>query len=241
MLLAPLDRAGILEAIEGPIRDPDLRRYYGLSIEPGLAERIAGELEHDAGSALAPTLQVLLTKLWEGAGGKGARFTGALYGRLRDRGFLLQDVLDEGLKALAAWRPELVDSGFALDLLEHHTTSVDTAEARTRAELLALYPHRADMLGECLRILQESYLLIPAEPRWGGDDPAIRPDQPRPDAAATRLGHDTLAPLVREMARTSVAPGQRARRLLENRAAEWRGGETGPVLDHADLRAVEDG
>src|SRR5262249_51219601 len=41
MLLTPLDRAGIIEAIEGPMRDPDLRRHYGLAIEPGLAERIA--------------------------------------------------------------------------------------------------------------------------------------------------------------------------------------------------------
>ena len=239
MLLAPLDRAGLIEAIEGPIRDPDLRRHYGLTIEPGLAERIAGELEHDAGSALAPTLQVLLTKLWESAGGKGASFTGDLYDGLKDRGFLLKDVLDEGLKALAAWRPELVDSGFALDLLEHHTTSMDTAEIRTRADLLARYPHQADVLGECLRILQKSYLLIPAETRWEADAPATPPDQPRPDAAATRLGHDTLAPLVREMFRTSVAPGQLARRLLENRAPEWQDGKTGHVLDSTDLRAVE--
>jgi hypothetical protein len=241
MLLAPLDRAGILEAIEGPIRDPDLRRNYGLAIEPGLAERIAGEIGHDAGSALAPTLQVLLTKLWEIAGGKGAEFTSDLFDRLKDRGFLLKDVLDEGLKALAAWRPELVESGFALDLLEHHTTSMDTAEARTRAELRVRYPHRAELLEEWLRILQRSYLLIPAETRWQADAAATPTDPPRPDAAATRLGHDTLAPLVREMFRTSVAPGQRARRLLENRAPEWQDAMTGHVLDSTDLRAVEDG
>jgi hypothetical protein len=241
MLLAALDRGGIIEAIEGPVRDPDLRRHYGLTIDPGLAGRIAGEIEHDAGSALAPTLQVLLTKLWESARGKGASFTGALYDRLKDRGFLLKDVLDEGLKALAAWRPELVDSGFALDLLEHHTTSMDTAATRTRPDLLARYPHRADVLGECLRILQKSYLLIPAETRLEGDVPASPRYQPRPDAAATRLGHDTLAPLVREMFRTSFAPGQRARRLLENRAPEWQDGGTGHVLDNTDLRAVEDG
>jgi hypothetical protein len=241
MLLAPLDRAGIIEAIEGPIRNPDLRRHYGLAIEPGLAERIAGEIEHDAGSALAPTLQVLLTKLWESAGGKGARFTGDLYDRLRDRGFLLGDVLAEGLKALAAWRRELVDSGFALDLLEHHTTSMDTAETRTRPDLLARYPHRADVLEACLRILQRSYLLIPAETRWEAETAATPTDRPRPDAAAIRLGHDTLAPLVREMFRTSLAPGQRARRLLENRTPEWQDSATGHVLDHTDLRSVEDG
>jgi hypothetical protein len=149
--------------------------------------------------------------------------------------------LDEGLKALAAWRPELVDSGFALDLLEHHTTSMDTAEARTRAELHVRYPHRDDVLDECLRILEESSLLIPAETRWEADAVATPTDRPRPDVAATRLGHDTLAPLVREMFRTSDAPGQRARRLLEDRASEWQDGKTGHVLESSDLRAVADG
>jgi hypothetical protein len=241
LLLAPLDHSGIIEAIEGPIRDPDLQRHYGLSIESTLAQRIAGELEHDAGAALAPTLQVLLTNLWKSGGGKGARFTEDLYERLKDRGLLLKDVLDLGLEALSVWRPELVSSGFALDLLEHHATPMDTAETRTRADLLARYPHRADVLEDCLRTLEQSYLLVPAETQMEGDVAAASADQPRPVAATTRLGHDTLAPLVREKFRKSDAPGQRARRLLENRAPEWRDGRIGTVLDRADLDTVEEG
>ena len=38
-----------------------------------------------------------------------------------------------------------------------------------------------------------------------------------------------------------MAPGQRARRLLENRAPEWHDGKIGPVLDATDLSAVEAG
>ena len=140
MLLGPLDRAGIVEVIEGPTRADDLRRHYALTIEPGLAETIAVDLEADAGSSLAPTLQVLLTKLWESSGGKGTAFTHAAYARLKDQGFVLEDVLGEGLKALKVWRADVVDSGFALDLLEYHTTPFGTAETRSRADLLERYP-----------------------------------------------------------------------------------------------------
>ena len=38
-----------------------------------------------------------------------------------------------------------------------------------------------------------------------------------------------------------MAPGQRARRLLENRAPEWQDGKTGAVLDRVDLASVEEG
>ena len=243
MLLAPLDRAGIVEAIEGPTRHEDLRRHYGLTVEPGLAETIAVDLEADAGSALAPTLQVLLTKLWEAAGNKGAAFTHALYDRLKDQGFLLKDVLDEGLKSLKAWRTDVVESGFALDLLEYHTTPFGTAETHAHTQLVDRYPHRTDVLDECLRICEKSYLLIPAETKVETVAPVPEPS-PEPnhrESPPTRLGHDTLAPLVREQFRTSMAPAQRARRLLENRAGEWKGKDSGPVLDRIDLEAVEQG
>ena len=197
--LRPLDYGGIIEAIEGPTRDPELRGHYELTVEPGLANRIAVELEHDAGAALAPTLQVLLTKMWTAAGGKGAAFTSSLY----NRPILLNEVLDEGLKSLKDWRPDVVESGFALDLLEYHTTPLGTSETRTRDELAARYPGRVDVLDECLRLCEASYLLIPAETG---------------SSAAKRLGHDTLAPMVREHFQLSAADGQRHRRLLENRA-----------------------
>jgi WD40 repeat protein len=243
MLLAPLDHPRIIEAIEGPIRDPDLKRHYGLTIEAALAERIARELEHDAGAALAPTLQVLLTNLWRSESGKGmgASFTHALYEHLKRHGVLLKDVLDQGLEALAAWRPELVRSGLAIDLLEHHTTSMDTAETRTRGDLLARYPHRADALEESLRVLENSYLLVPAETRLEVETDTLLTDQTRSELSTTRLGHDTLAPLVRDKFRKSDAPGQRARRLLENRSPDWRNGRIGAVLDRADLDTVEAG
>src|SRR5208337_1973346 len=71
MPLKPLEPAGIIEAIEGPAHDPTLKRRYELTVADGLAPTIAEDLVIDAGSALAPTLQVLLTNMWKGAGGKG--------------------------------------------------------------------------------------------------------------------------------------------------------------------------
>jgi len=47
--------------------------------------------------------------------------------------------------------------------------------------------------------------------------------------------------LVQQRFRLSVAPGQPARRLLENRVPEWAGDKTGPVLDRADLTTVQEG
>ena len=59
--------------------------------------------------------------------------------------------------------------------------------------------------------------------------------------AAYRLTHDTLAPLLRERFRVSPDLAQRARHLLEGRAATWKGQPTDPVLDRVDLVSVEEG
>jgi len=235
MLLGPLDREGIVDAIEGPTRNPDLQRHYRLTVEPGLAQTIAAYLEADSRSALAPALQVLLTKLWQRAGGPGGTFTRDLYDRLYDEGILLQDVLNNGLKALKQWNPEVVESGLALDMLAFHTTDQATAETRSITDLKDRYTHRSDVLDGMLGRCKEQYLLIEAD---AGTDPAF----PVP---ATRLAHDTLAPLVQAAFRRSQAPGQRAFRLLENRAPEWVNADGSPregaVLDLIDVMTVERG
>ena len=233
MLLKPLEFAEIIKAIEGPALDPTLRQRYELTVAEGLAATIAGDLVIDAGSALAPTLQVLLTNMWKGAGGKGGRFDQDLYRRLRDEGYLLRDVLEEGLKAVRQWHEDVESSGLALDVLVYHVTEIDTAAQRTRTELAARYPHRAEVLPGLLDKLKDGYLLIEADVR---SEPSV------PAVPATRLAHNTLAPLVNARFRTSIAPGQCARRLLENTAPEWQNdSKTGSVLDATDLASVEAG
>jgi WD40 repeat protein len=232
VFLEALDRRGIIEAIRGPARPGRLERQYRLAIEDGLPEIIADDLLSDAGSALASTLQVLLTKMWEracAAKPDGPRFDHGLYQSLKAEGYLLKDLLDEGLKAAGRWNAAVEQSGLAIDVLVYHTTDLGTAAQRTRTELSERYAHQRAMLDGLLNQFEDDALLIEAD---------LHPDtQPR----STRLAHDLLAPLVQHRFRLSLAPGQRARRLLENRAPEWKDGKTGPVLDSTDLATALEG
>jgi tetratricopeptide (TPR) repeat protein len=226
--IAHLDRDAVAEAITGPTRTESLERHYGLQIEPALPEILADDLLEDSGAAIAPALQILLTKMWalatqESPG--GPRFTVELYRRLKRGGILLDDFVGEQLDGLRQWRPELAGSGLVLDLLADHTTSLGTAETRESTDLAARYGGRPE-IPELLRQCQDRYLLSSTL---------------FSDKTATRLAHDTLAPLVRRRFEASDLPGQRAARILQQRAAAWAGGKVGPPLDEVDLATVEQG
>ena len=209
-----------------------LQRQYRLQVEDGLAEIIADDLLSDRGSPVAPALQVLLTKMWERAkersgGSEGPHFDRAFYESLRREGLLLGDFLNQQLGVLRTRRPDAVDSGLALDLLAFHTTSQGTAGLlRTAEEVSQAYCHAKEEVLLLLQQFKDLYLL--AEP-------------PEDRKSATRLMHDTLAPLVRHLHDSSDRPGQRARRLLDNRAVEWDKGRVGNPLDESDLSLVEAG
>jgi WD40 repeat protein len=226
--LGPLDGAGVTEAVEGPSRVPLLQLQYRLSVETGLGKIIADNLLADAGSAVAPTLQVLLTQMWEqahAADPRSPRFDRTRYETLRKQGVLLGDFLDQQLAALEREHGEPVRSGLVLDLLEYHTTALGTAEQCHRESLELRYAHRRELLPELLGSCTSRYLLVE------GTGPG----------SSTRLAHDTLGSLVQERFKTSLRPGQRARRILENRATDWKDGQVGAVLDRADLSTVERG
>lgn len=114
--LQPLSRAGIVEAIVGPTREERLRKRFRLAIAPPaegerpLAEAIADDLRKDPDSPIAPTLQVLLAKMWEAVKDKAERkFDRTLYEELAKpgEGGLLDTFLGEQLAELARWRPDL--------------------------------------------------------------------------------------------------------------------------------------
>ncbi len=234
VFLRRMDGRGVVEAVLGPTSTPRLQQKYGLQVEAGLAEEIARDLVKDAEAAVAPTLQILLSKLWAEAkqiNRTQPHYDRALYDRLRGEGYLLKDFLDQQLKELHAEHAAAVTSGLALDLLAFHTSEHGAAE-RTRQTLHDTYQHVQATVDGLLQSFQRRYLLVD-----------LAPDQENP-ARPTRLAHDTLAPLVRARFDESDLPGQRARRILENRASEWDGIDD-PIdpapLDRQDLGVVEAG
>jgi len=234
VFLEPLDRRGIIEAVQGPSRPGRLYDRYGLEVEAGLPEVIADDLLADPGSPLAPTLQVLLCKMWEQAREPDADrthpcFDRELYQALSRQGLLLKDFLNQQIEELGQWRPEVVNSGLALDLLEYHTTPLGTARQRTDKELHEDYGHMDEVVRPLVQRCVDLYLLTRVSRSGKGELPA------------TRLAHDTLALLVRERFDSSDRPGQRARRILKNRIPEWEGGGEGTPLDEADLAVVDRG
>ncbi|MCA9044010.1 MAG: WD40 repeat domain-containing protein, partial [Planctomycetaceae bacterium] len=69
----------------------------------------------------------------------------------------------------------------------------------------------------------------------------ISTDVKEGQSRTSRLAHDTLAPLVREQYESSDKPGQRARRILDNRVVDWDNQKQGTPLDESDLNVVEEG
>lgn len=204
-----LDRAAIMEVVTGLTQTERLRQFYGLSVEARLPGVIADALVADSGSPIAPTLQILLTKMWRKTAAENhhaPHFTKELYESLLASGHILGDFLDEQIQALKATRVEWVESGLALDVLALHTTPLLTAKDCTSSQLLESYRDRQDQIPILLRELQTLFLLSDSSSNS--------------ERRATRLAHDTLAPLVRERFDESENPGQRARRILENRVKE---------------------
>lgn len=232
VFLERLGRLGVIEAVQGPTRSKRLQDQYGLTVEDGLAEVIADDLLEDAASAIAPTLQILLTKMWAKAteaNYEHPHFSQELYHGLKREGLLLRDFLDQQIEHFRKRYPDVVNSGLLLDMLAVHTTPLGTAGQCTVEELQPAYSGLDHELSDLLQQCQDLYLLTMAA------------DAQREVSQTTRLLHDTLAPLVRERFDKADAPGQRARRVLLNRVADWQDGKSGQPLDETDLAIVETG
>jgi len=229
--LEPLDQQGIIEAVQGPTRSNRLRNKYGLTIEEGLARTIATKL-NDEGSSIAPPLQILLTKMWDqvSQNKRGTpHFDAALYEKLDRQGIMLEDFLVQQIAAFSEKHKEAAESGLLLDLVETHTTPLGTAAEIPEPLLLKYYAHRKNSLPTFLSDCQNLYLLTEAE------------SDGKKGSRIFRLTHDTLAPLIRKQFEISDKPGQRARRILNNRGSQWADGKRGALLDSTDLKLVESG
>ena len=228
VFLEGLDRENAIEVVQGLTQTERLRQFYGLKIEDGLPEIIANDLAADRDSPIAPTLQILLTKMWRSAKKKSPSapaITIDLYQKLKKEGLLLGDFLDQQLEALKKLNASWVESGLALDVLAFHTTSLLTAAERKRGELDKNYNHPKDDMTRLLEEMGALFLLTDAAAE-------------NPEDKTTRLSHDTLAPLVRRRFEQSEKPGQHARRILESRATDWTEGSPEGVLDDHSLQVV---
>lgn len=230
----PLDRDDIEEVVLGPTRTASLRSRYGIACEAGLARRIADDLLRDRESAIAPVLQILLTRMWERAeaqlstskGRVQRSFTLAMYDELRGEGLALSDFVDRQLDALRLTHAEASVSGLALDLLFRHTTPRGTAVARSYDALQELYAHCWPDVRALIERCVSLYLLLPYTNGHG-------------EPVGGRLVHDTLAPIIRNRYQQSKAPGQAAARLLEARIGMAENAGRSRLLDEHDLKQVE--
>ncbi len=247
--LRPLDKAAIIEAIESPARLPRLYDKYQLTIhnpaDGRLAEQIADDLLRDAGSSIAPTLQIILYQLWQQVKNRSPDqriWDQALYLQQEVKG--LEDHLQRQLADIAslhhhefgAWGKAAYVSGLLLDVLYAHTSKPHhTAAPLTREQYDQLYPH-IPYRHALLKALTDHHLLI---------DPQQDDSSNERGKHQTRMAHDTLAQLVGLLYINSEQPGPRAREILNYYKAEWKkdamGKIKGPLLAERDLAAFDRG
>lgn len=240
VFLQPLNRDDIVEVVTGLTRTPRLKEQYCLEIEEPLPIIIADELSRDNDSPVAPTLQIILTKLWENSQtsqfSTQRKFSIHRYRQLQNKGLLMQDFFKQQMEKLRKWNRDAVRSGLALDVLAFHTTPLGTSRSRSLEDLHRVYCHRLDIIDSLREKLKEFYLLTDASTH----DPHMENE--------TRLVHDTLAPVVINEYNHAEQPGQRAARILAAKLGESRetNEESGFIrldlfLDKADLEILQQG
>jgi WD40 repeat protein len=229
LFLQPLNRRDIMEVVTGLTRTQRLKDRYNLNVEDQLPIVIADDLLADRASPVAPTLQIVLTKMWDNSKkdefSPVREFTLDRYRELRREGLLMEDFFQQQMEKLRNWKQGVVDSGLALDLLKFHTTGLGTARSRNIDEIERMYRHYGDMSVELVKKLKELYLLT---------DTSHSKDE-------TSLAHDTLSPVIIKEYNESDKPGQRAARILAAKSEDFKKDPRDTWLNEADLLIVEQG
>jgi len=200
------------EDIEEIFRElPKLRgiNYYNLTIEEGLPQRIANDLLKGR-SAVAPVLQLLLTKLWENTydpDRNSAHFSIKAYNETQSGGREMEKYFREQIEAVRKWKPEVVESGLVLDMLQFHVTELGTSRRRDfEQDILPRYKHLEEEYGYPEGFVEELANKLKSPEIF------LLNDEGR---GYTSLPHDTLAPIVRREYDRSDKLGQRSARILE--------------------------
>ncbi|OWY20772.1 CHAT domain-containing protein [Sphingobacteriales bacterium UPWRP_1] len=229
--IEPLTKDGIQQAVTGLATHTRTKQQYKLTIEDSLPDIIANDLLADRESAIAPVLQILLTKMWDTAvksNPENPEFTRVLYLNLKDEGILLSDFLQQKLSELSAHIPEVVESGFALEVLRSFVNPQGTVSKRKLSDLLLQFPNASAIVPGLAEHFKQLFLF--------GETPA---SDGSPQGIELSLSHDILAPVIREMYDNSDLPVQRANRIFKNKLIDWKKGNRKNLLDEADLNIVE--
>lgn len=230
IFIRPLNRKHILDVVTGLTRDIRLIKKYNLEITdlqlPGI---IADDLLTDQDSPIAPTLQIIMTRMWDDAENDklppAREFTLQRYHTLKKQGLLMEDFFDRQMTVLGEWNAGVLESGLALDVLNYHTTLLGTSVGRDIDDIRVIYRHRKDIIEDLVHRLKHHYLLS---------------DTPH-KSSRTRLAHDTLAPIVSQRYNCSDKPGQRAIRILNAKLDLAVNSSANVYLDKTDITTVEQG
>lgn len=218
-----LNKKNIVEAIRGLALPPYsqqlnqiIQEKYQLTIEEELAELIADHLLKDDKSAIAPSLQILLTQLWKEVENQPQKvFTKNLYRSLEAK--TLEEYLDKQLQELGNWNKNYLESGFALSILKQHTTEEITAGEYVLQDAIADF-ERERAVKEVINKLRELYLLTDLK------------------NSTSRLSHDTLAKYVHKKFNKHLYPAQKAKSILATRLQTQEG-----LLTVEELAIIEAG
>ena len=236
-LITPLDQKAIKEIIESPVEIDNLKSHFGLTIKNGqknnLSSKIASDILSDKESNIAPSLQIILSRMWDKVKSQNKKtWSESLYLEERRHGFSLGKHIElqfERIEREKEWGKKYKRNGLLLDILYSHTTERGNAKTLTNKELFDLYPH-IEELDEVILSLKECYLLIEPESDY--------------KEAKTRVSHDTLAAQVKLTYEQSNLIGHKARKILNNRRKDWYFENKkfkGPKLDSHDLKIIKKG
>lgn len=221
-----LGRRGVSEAIVGPAERTN--GHYRLSVDPLLVEGLRNSLVSDPTTPVAPVLQILLHDLYLSAlaknsdsphlslsdydtrtGGKQA-VTGHVKAALlqmektQSHESVIESHSDAELQELSSGLTKAAKAGLVLDILMQHVTQDRTSQQVSLGELNSRYAHLQESVYSILKNCEQLHLL-----NFVIDKGDVAETQ-------TRLLHDTLAGVIRELYDDSPLPGRTARRILDN-------------------------
>jgi len=234
--LEPLNRNGIMEAVQGLAKHEITKNYYNYSVEGlddksenDLASIVSDDLLEDKNSPVASLLQIHLSNLWKKINPKDKEPTHKQATKFKVDDYQqiaktsLDDFFNDQINLIEKVNPQVVASGLVLEILQEHTTKFGTAKSCDSYIIEGNYQHCAD-----IKLLQQqlvdNYLLS------------------KESKNSTVLAHDTLGVIVSSHYANSNHSAQRTRRILSNKTTGRKTKEViENVLDEHDFTEVEAG